>query len=97
MSATETAITTLSCLKPFTCSSYSPPISRKYPAGRFFWNSSILGIIGVSTWGGGSPGIGDADTVTVRNWFRRLIFGIVISVVTFETWVSGTRLLVVIE
>ena len=51
----------------------------------------------MSTWDGSSPGIGNADTVTVRNWFRRLIFGIVISVVTFETWVSGTRLLVVIE
>ena len=80
MRATETAITTVSCLKPFSCSSSSPPISRKYPGGRFASNSSIFGISGVSTCDGSSPGIGNADTVIVRNWLRRRIFGIVISV-----------------
>ena len=40
---------TLSSLKPFCCSSYSPPISRKYPGGKFLWNSLIFGSSGVST------------------------------------------------
>ena len=76
MSSTEIAITTLSCLKPFHLLLVFATDLQEISGGKRFWNSLIFGskrrqhLRGQNTWDR------EADTVTVRNWLRRLIFGI---------------------
>ena len=87
---TEIPITMASSAKPSTCFSYSPPTSILYPGGSERANALIFGIRGSSTPEDSTPSSGKAETVTVRNWFRRWSFSVSSPYSIRETSWSGT-------
>jgi len=74
MSPTQMPRITASSVKPDCCFSSSPAISMRIPGGRFARKRSSAGLEAAITSDESTPERGNAPTVMVRNWFRRMIF-----------------------